>query len=246
MAKIMALGDTGFGKTTSLDGDEELGIVGLLPADTYVISATSKPLPSRGSMKKWPATKDFHTGSTLADLKDFRRIITNKPDVAAHAITLLGLVTNIHNIVIDDTNYFMQDMYMEKALSTGWDAPKMIGFQFNKIFKAMESLPEDKNFIMLAHMEEYAKPEGKIGVRMKTTGKMVQEYVTPEGKFDVLLIGKALFDDKEQKAKKVYVTRDDGVYTSAKSHRIFGPDETYILNDLGYVVKKVDEYYLGV
>lgn len=96
---------------------------------------------------------------------------------------------------------------------------------------------------MLAHMEEYPKPGGKMGVRMKTTGKMVQEYVTPEGKFDVLLIGKSIFDDKEQKAHKRYVTRDDGVYESAKSHRIFGPDETYILNDLGYVVEKVREYY---
>ena len=246
MAKILALAETGFGKSTSLDGDEELGILCLSPTDTYVISATSKPLPSRGSVKKWPATKTFTTSGTLDDLKAYRRVITNKPDVAAHAITLLSNVTTIHNIVIDDTNYFMQDMYMEKALSTGWDAPKMIGFQFNKIFKAMEGLPEEKNFIMMAHFEEYNKADGKMGVRMKTTGKMVQEYVTPEGKFDVLLIGKSVYDDKEQKARKVYVTRDDGVHTSAKSHRIFGPDETYILNDLGYVVKKVDEYYLGV
>lgn len=246
MAIIMVLAETGFGKSTSLDGDEELGIKGLDPADTYVISATVKPLPGRGSTKRWPATRSATTFSTLADLKDYRRVITNQPDVAAHVMKLLWSVTNIHNVVVDDMNYFMQDMYMEKALSSGWDAPKMIGFQFNKIFKAMDEMPLDKNLIMMAHYEEYKKVDGRLGVRMKTTGNMVREYVTPEGKSDVLLFGTSIYDDKEQKSRKVFVTRDDGVHTSAKSHRIFGPDETYILNDLSYVVKKVDEYYLGV
>lgn len=239
----MVLAETGFGKSTSIDGDEELGIKGLSPSDTYVLSVTSKPLPSKGSMKKWPSTKNFNTASVASDLKNYRRIISNKPSTIAHAINLLGRVTTIKNIVLDDANYLMQDMYMENALAGGWDTPKMIGFQFNKIFKAMEDLPEEKNFIMMAHFEEYDKVAGKKGVRMKTTGKMVQEYITPEGKFDVLLIGSSIFDEKEQKASKKFVTRDDGVFVTAKSHRIFGPDETYITNDMAYVIEKVNAYY---
>lgn len=38
------------------------------------------------------------------------------------------------------------------------------------------------------------------------------------------------------------MVNDDGTYTSAKSHGIFG-DTLYIKNDLGYVVKKVNAYY---
>jgi hypothetical protein len=242
MAKILALAESGFGKTTSLGGSEEHGIIGANPADSYIITATSKPIPGRGSMKRWASFPDFNLNTQAAQLKDYRRIYARTPAIAAHAITLLGN-TPIKNIFLDDTNYFMQDMYMEKALSTGWDAPKKIGFEFNKIFKAMEGLPEDKNFIMLAHGEEYDKADGKKGYRMKTTGKMVQEYITPEGKFDILLIGTSIWNDKEQKSEKRFVTKDDGVFTSAKSHGIF--DQTYILNDFNIILKKVNDYYYG-
>jgi len=240
MSKILVLADSGFGKTTSLMEDEELGIEGLNPDESYIISVTSKPLPGRGSRTKFPATKTFNTASTSADLKDYRRVITNSPAVVAHAIELLGQ-SPFKNIVLDDTNYLMQDYYMAKALSSGWDTPKRIGFDMGKIFTAIEALPEDKNFIMLAHGEEYDKVDGRKGYRMKTTGKMVQEYITPEGKFDVVLIGRSSFDETAKKPKKEFVTNDDGVYTTAKSHRIF--DQLYIHNDMGYVIKKVNEYY---
>ena len=243
MAKILVLAESGFGKSTSLVKDEELGIEGLPPESTYILSVTSKPLPGRGSRKLYPVVPNFTLQSTAVDLKDYRRIISNSPALIAHAITLLGSVTSIQNIVLDDTNYLMQDYYMQKALSTGWDAPKKIGYDMGKVFEAMEKIPESKTFIMLAHGEEYDKVDGRKGYRMKTTGKMVQEYVTPEGKFDVVLIGRSSFDEGEKKAKKEFVTNDDGVYTSAKSHRIF--DTLYISNDMGYVVKKVNEYYNG-
>lgn len=240
MSKILVLADSGFGKTTSLMEDEELGIEGLNPDESYIISVTSKPLPGRGSRIKFPATKTFNTASTAADLKDYRRVITNSPAVVAHAIELLGF-SPFKNIVLDDTNYLMQDYYMAKALSSGWDTPKKIGFDMGKIFTAIENLPEEKNFVMIAHGEEYDKVDGRKGYRMKTTGKMVQEYITPEGKFDVVLIGKSSFDDGTKKPKKEFVTNDDGVYTTAKSHKIF--DSLYIPNDMGYVIKKVNEYY---
>ena len=243
MAKILVLAESGFGKSTSLVKDEELGIEGLSPETTYILSVTSKPLPGRGSRKLFPALPNFSLQTTAVDLKDYRRIISNNPGLIAHAINLLGTVQAINTIVLDDTNYLMQDYYMSKALSTGWDAPKKIGYDMGKIFEAMEKIPEDKNFVMLAHGEEYDKADGRKGYRMKTTGKMVQEYVTPEGKFDVVLIGKSSFDESEKKAKKEFVTNDDGVFTSAKSHRIF--DSLYIKNDMGYVIKKVNEYYNG-
>jgi len=96
---------------------------------------------------------------------------------------------------------------------------------------------------MLAHGEEYDKVDGRKGYRMKTTGKMVQEYITPEGKFDVVLLGKSNYDDSAKKALKQFVTNDDGVFSTAKSHEIF--DSLYIPNDMGYVVKQVNKYYDG-
>lgn len=74
---------------------------------------------------------------------------------------------------------------------------------------------------------------------------MVQEYVTPEGKFDVLLFGRSFFDESsaDKKVVKQFVTKDDGIFTSAKDQGIF--KETYIPNDLSYVISEVDKYYNG-
>ena len=240
MSKILVIAESGFGKTTSLLKDEEYEITGLNPEQTYIISATSKPLPGKGSNKLYPATKNVSLNTTLQDLQPFRRVITNNALVIAHIINLLGR-TSIKVIVADDINYVMQDYYMEKALSTGWDTPKKIGYDFGKIFQAIENLPIDKHFVMLAHGEEYDKIDGRKGYRLKTTGRMVQEYITPEGKFDVVLIGRSNFDEQDKRVKKEFVTNDDGTYTTAKSHKIF--DKLYITNDMGYVIEKIEEYY---
>lgn len=179
MSKILVLAESGFGKSTSLVGDKTLGIEGLNPQSTYVISVTSKPLPGKGSNKKFPVFTDFNINSKAVDLKDYRRIVTNSPNLIAHAIKLLGTVSAITEIVLDDTNYIMQDYYMEKALSSGWDAPKKIGYDMGMIFRAIDKLPANKNFIMLAHGEEYDKVDGRKGYRMKTTGKMVDCEIEP-------------------------------------------------------------------
>lgn len=241
MSKILVLAESGFGKTTSLMNDEEYGIEGLNPKVTYIITVTSKPLPGRGSRLIYPAYPNFSLNVTDANsLSKYRRIISNDPLTVAHAIKLIGK-TPIQNIVLDDTNYLMQDFYMAKALTSGWDTPKKIGFDMGKVFEAMEKLHETKNFIMLAHGEEYDKADGRKGYRMKTTGKMVQEYITPEGKFDVVLIGRSSYNESEHRVVKQFVTNDDGTFSSAKSHKIF--DELYIPNDMGLVVKKCNEYY---
>jgi hypothetical protein len=242
MAKILVLGESGGGKTTSLGGNKKLGIKGADPKVSYVLSVTSKPI-SAGSDIKWPVAPNFGLHYTAAMLKDYRRIITNNPDLIVHAIKLLAQ-TPIENVFLDDSNYLMQDMYMAEALKTGWDMPKKIGFKMGKIFEAVEALPYSKNFIMMAHGEEYDKVGGKKGYRMKTTGKMVQEYVTPEGKFDILLIADSQWDETTKTGRKVFITRDDGVYTGAKCQGIF--DDLYIPNDMGYVLDKVNAYYNSV
>lgn len=242
----MILAPTGFGKTTSGSGNSKIGIKGLDPASTYWITATNKLFSGLGSLKKWPTMTNFSFKSTAFDMKDFRRIYTNDPALASHAITLLGSIKTIKTIVLDDSNYYMQDMYMERALSTGWDAPKKIGYEFNKIMKAMSNLPVEKHFIMMAHYEEYKKLDGTLGGRMKTTGNMVNEYITPEGKFEIVLFGRSHRIEGEAGATTVtkqFVTKDDGLYTSAKDQGIF--NEIYIPNDLGYVIEEVDKYYNG-
>lgn len=172
MSKVLVLADSGFGKTSSLGNIPELEIKGLNPAETYIISVTSKPLPFKGSAAIYPSIKVDNLES-FPNLGQYKRIISNNPDVITKALDELRN-SPFKNIVLDDMNYIMQDYYMDNALRTGWDAPKKIGFDMNKIFKAMERYEDPaKHIIILAHGEPVVKPDGRIYFKLKTTGKMV-------------------------------------------------------------------------
>ena len=235
MSRILVLAKSGFGKTFSMGMVEELGHIGLNPKDTYVISVTSKPLT-------FPKSRELYKVADPNNVASGNRYITNNPEKVAQTLEQL-LQSPFKNIVVDDFNYLMQDYYMENALKGGWDCPKKIGYFMGKIFDAIEKYGNsEKNVIILAHSEEVPQPDGRIYHKLKTTGKMVDEYCTPEGKFDVTLIGKSRYDASAKKVIKEFITNEDEFIASAKSpYGMF--DALYIPNDLGLVVKKVEEYY---
>ena len=71
-----------------------------------------------------------------------------------------------------------------------------------------------------------------------------QDYITPEGKFEVVLFLNQTYDDQEKKVNKFFVTNYDGEYPAKSPVGMF--QNMYIPNDLGFVVKRVHEYYNGV
>lgn len=115
MAKILVLAKSGFGKSTSIGEIPELGLKGLNPAETYLISCVNKPLPFRGANKKFVITNS-------ANLAKGNRIITNDAEDVAKIITMLSHPNSpFKNIILDDMNYMSQDYYMKNALKGGWD-----------------------------------------------------------------------------------------------------------------------------
>lgn len=235
MAKILVLAKSGFGKSTSIGEIPELGLKGLDPKTTYLISCVNKPLPFRGANKKFVVT-------TPDKIADGNRIITNDAEVVARVITMLADPNApFKNIVLDDMNYMAQDYYMKNALKGGWDTPKKIGYNAGLVFDAINAVPEDKNIICLAHYEEYKDKNGdSISYRYKSTGNMVDQYICPEGKFEIVLYGRASYNEKEKKSIREFVTNDDGIYPAKSPVGMF---DLYIPNDLGLVVEKVAEYY---
>ena len=237
MSRILVLAKSGFGKTFSMGQVPELNHVGLDPKETYVISVTSKPLT-------FPKSRALYKVAQKGKVATGNRYISNNPEEIATLLEQL-LQSPYKNIVVDDFNYLMQDYYMDKALKGGWDTPKKIGYFMGKIFSAIEKYGDsDKNIIILAHGEEVPQQDGRIYLKMKTTGKMVDEYVTPEGKFDVTLVGRSRFDAGQKKIVKEFITNEDEFTSSPKSPYGMFP-ELYIPNDLGLVVAKVNEYYNG-
>lgn len=251
MAKILILAETGFGKTISASGcyEPELGIdiKGLNPEETYFISVTSKPLPRRGSNKLYPVVYPV-LNSGIEAMKNVlyygRRVITTDGYLVAQVIDALN-ATPIKNIVIDDSNYLMQDFMMEKSLQTGWDAPKKAGHFMSKVFAAMERGGHlGKNFFMLAHYESYKKNNSEeISFKMKTTGNTVGNNITPEGKFDITLFGMVEADVKAKTATRYYLTNHDGTFPAKSPPGVF--PSLRIPNDLGYVLECIEAYYNG-
>ena len=166
--KALILAKSGFGKSTSIGEIPELGIMGLDPKETYLISCVNKPLPFRGAGGKYKIT-------TSAKITEGNRIITNDAKEVASIIEMLANPKSPYkNIVLDDMNYISQDFYMKNALKGGWDTPKQIGYGMGIIFDAINKVPEDKNMICLAHFEEFKDKNGdSISYRYKSTGNMV-------------------------------------------------------------------------
>ena len=107
MAKVLVLAPSGFGKSTSIGQIPELGIKGLVPEETYLISVTSKPLPFRGSGAAYPIT-------IASDLSKGRRVITdNAKDIESILLSLVG--SPFKNIVWDDSNYVIQHLNLRPA-----------------------------------------------------------------------------------------------------------------------------------
>lgn len=231
--KALILAKSGFGKSTSIGEIPELGLKGLDPSKTYIISCVNKPLPFRGAASKYKITP-------ISNPTGGNRVISNDAKEIAQLIELLAK-SPFENIILDDMNYISQDYYMKNALKGGWDTPKQIGYGMGLIFDAINKVPETKNMICLAHYEEYKDKNGdSISYRYKSTGNMVDSYITPEGKFEVVLYGKATYDEKEKKSIREFVTNDDGQYPAKSPVGMF---PLYIPNDLGAVTEAAKEYY---
>lgn len=236
MAKILILAKTGFGKSSSIGAIPELGIKGLNPSETYIISCVNKPLPFRGAVKNFVNT-------TFPNVSKGNRLITKEASEIAKTITDL-IKSPYKYIIVDDLNYISQDFYMKNALKGGWDTPKQIGYGMHLIFDAIDSVPDNKVIICMAHYEEYKDKNGdSLSYRYKSTGNMVDQYITPEGKFETVLFGKTTFSETEKKSIRQFVTNDDGQFPAKSPVGMF--KDMYIMNDLGFVTETVINYNNG-
>lgn len=235
--KILILAESGFGKTTSIGPIPELGIKGLDSKKTFIITCTNKGLPIPGWKSKYIlADPTKGTGNLVTNAAKF-------PDKIPNIINFAAGRQDIENIILDDANYIMQDHYMSKAMTTGFDVFKKIGWFMGTIFNAMDSISNEKNFIMMAHHEEFKNSNlDTISFRFKTVGKMVQDYSTPEGKFEVVLFGKQriIETDGVKGIEKLFVTNFDGQFPAKSPYGMF--KDIYIPNDLGLVIDTVNKF----
>jgi len=212
---ILILGESGTGKSTSIRN---------LPCqETLIINVIGKPLPFRGSKKKYSnLSPDGLTGNYYST------------DNSSSILRLIKLVNekrlDIKYLVIDDFGYTFMNSFMRKANEKGYQKFTDIGVNAFHVFEAISLLRDDLFCFVMMHTE--IDTHGTY--KPKTIGKMIDQNVTIEGKFTYVF--HSLVIDGEYK----FLTNNDGVHMAKSSMGMF--DTLHIDNDLNEIIHKINNY----
>ena len=223
MANIcIVLGKTGTGKSTSIKG--------LDPKDTIVINVLNKLLPFRGSKSM------YNEGSkNLFRVTDYVK-----------TIALLGSINKqeyVKNIVIDDAIFEMSKEFFSRAKETGYGKFTEIAQHFQQLIATCEDMRADINVFFMLHAEEVESDNTIIGYKVKTIGKLLDQQYNPIEVVSMVLFSDIRFDEKGNADYGFYThaTMNGGIRIPAKTPEgMFKED--WIPNDLGIVVKAIQEY----
>lgn len=227
---VGVVGPAGSGKSTSIHGNEKLGILGLNPKETVIINIAGKPLPFKG----W---KKFYQPFTQ---KGGNYYVSDKsPQIVAALDYINTKRKEVTNIVIDDFQYIMAFEFVQKALIKDYQKFSEIAKNAFDVIDKARNLRDDVKVFFLTHSEEQQKDMATV-YKIKTIGRLLDEKITLEGLFTVLLFAKIDISEDDQVLYR-FVTNRDGEYPAKSPVDMF--DNLYIPNDLGYVAQKIDEYY---
>ncbi|HHS9530493.1 TPA: AAA family ATPase [Raoultella ornithinolytica] len=214
---VLILGDSGAGKSYSLRN--------FTPEEVILLQCIPKMLPFRATGWKLNG-KDLPDGSVQRG----NIIRFDAWDAVLDSINRMVLSKNRRVLVIDDFQVVMQHENMMRAYQTGYQKFTEMADHVWQIIMAATRLPDDFRVYFLAHTEE---SDGKI--RMKTTGKMLNEKLTPEGYFSIVL--RAIKKD----GKHVFLIKGDDNDTAKAPPDLF-PGLTEMDNDLKAVDVAITEF----
>ena len=214
---VLILGDSGAGKSYSLRN--------FTPDEVILLQCIPKMLPFRATGWKLNG-KELPDGSVQRG----NIIRFDAWDAVLDSINRMVLSKTRRVLVIDDFQVVMQHENMMRAYQTGYQKFTEMADHVWQIIMSATRLPDDFRVYFLAHTEE---SDGKI--RMKTTGKMLNEKLTPEGYFSIVL--RAIKKD----GKHVFLIKGDDTDTAKAPPDLF-PGLTEMDNDLKAVDVAITEF----
>ena len=222
---IMVLGKPGTGKSTSLEN--------LDPNDTYIIKPNMKPLPFRGSAKKYSAA-----AANLAITKK----ITELPGL----IQLISQKTTKKTVIVEDYSHFFTAVTLGdtfRSRNSGNAAfARWADFGsdvYNSVVGIDPSLLRDDLTIVILHHSEI-KNDGTVG--SKSSGNLLDKEVVLDSHVTYLLHTTIIEADKPEDRYK-FLTNTDSIHMAKTPKGCF--PELLIPNDLRAVIDTIDKYELG-
>lgn len=217
------MGDTGCGKSTSIKG--------LNPKETVIINVLGKRLPFKGSAAMYNEEQ-----------KNLFKI-SNYSDV----LSLLDAINGnsaVKNVVMDDAIYIMRTEFFDRSKEKGYDKYNELADHFRRIIAKCGSLRDDLNIFMLLHIEPVESDGSLIGFKSASVGKLLDKQYNPLESVAVTLFAQPKYDDKGVPQFGFYTHKKkvNGVELPCKTPEGMFEDD-FIPNDLGIVIKAMNEYY---
>ncbi len=225
MANIcLILGKSGTGKSTSIKG--------LNPKETVIINVLKKRLPFKGSNSAYN-----EKNNNIFNVEDYSTINTYLTSINKNA-------TYVKNVVLDDITYVMRKEYFKAAKVNGFSKFVDFAAHFQSIVQTAENLRDDLNIFFMMHCEEVISDNVIVGYKPSTVGKLIDTSYNPTEVVPILLFADVKYDEQKKPIYGFYTHRcmEGSAEIPAKSPADMF-EEDFIPNDLGVVVKAMEEYY---
>ena len=220
---VMLLGKTGTRKTTSIRT--------LNPEETIIINVLGKKLPFKGSDGLYNSEK-----KNLFRVEDYQQMI--------NLLQACNNQPHVKNIILDDCIYIMRKEYFKRAKETGYGKYTELAQHFQQIISTCEQMRGDINVFMVLHSEDVQSDKTTVGYKVSTIGQLIDNQYNPMEVVPMVLYSAIKFDEKGKPTYGFYThaSMEGTVQIPAKTpNEMFAED--FIPNDLGAVVKAMNEYY---
>ena len=149
MAKLVALvGETGSGKSHSIQF--------LDPKETYIVSVAGKELPFKGSPTLY--NRDLKNYKDVSEITEVHRLLQTLSDSAPQ----------IKTIILEDGNYLMAFMLVDKATEIGYSKFSILCQQMVNLIQSIKKLRSDLTIVYVSHLDEVEDSSEIVSYKMKT------------------------------------------------------------------------------
>ena len=220
----MILGPSGTGKSTSIKG--------LDPKETVVLNVLRKRLPFKGSGPVYNADN-----KNLFNVDEHTQIVNLLNSIDQKA-------PHVKNVIVEDMTYVMRKEFFKRAKETGYGKYTELAQHFQQIISTCENMRENINVFFILHSEPVQSDKVTIGFKVSTIGALIDNQYNPVEVVPMVLYSAIKYDEKGNATYGFYTHRcmEGTVEIPAKSPADMFEDD-FIANDLGLVVKAMNEYY---